>query len=234
MAHGERNFFTDRHLNLGRQVADAYERLEHTGRCIYDMEQMHGQSWSHYLDDRNADRPLLALWHEAVNTAVSVHALIGWHANIRGAPGFKDEDVYGLARHCGWSDTPNFVAWRALRHHLQHVLDRETVNLPMRQAYPYVHPRKVDGIERTYIGSNAFYDFNALPSPDVLRLFDQYVNGLYAALADWDRKERRKADQGGQQLLLDMEGLDKGPTIEGYWLDIARHQALMRDLERIG
>lgn len=234
MAQAERYFFTDRHLNVARQVDDAYDRLEHAGRCIYDMEQMQGQSWSHYLNDRNADRPLLALWHEAVNTAVSVHALIGWHANIRGAPGFKDEDVHDLAQRWGWSDTPDFLEWRALRHNLQHILERETVNLPMRQAYPYVKPHKSEGIERTYIGSTALYDFYALPSPEVLRRFDQYVNGLYAALADWATKERRKADQGGQQLLLDMPGLEIGPTIDGYWLDIARHHALMKDLEDLG
>lgn len=143
------------------------------------------------------DLVLLALWHAAVRSAVSVHALVGWKANIRGMRGWSDETARTIGQERGWEDSPDFMEWRSLRHHIEHVVKWETVSFPIRYALPMVDPAK--GVPKAYIGDGDEYNFKSVPDANAIKRFEQFLYGLGNAVDDWYRKAREKADEEAEE-----------------------------------
>ena len=145
------------------------------------------------------DLVLLALWHSAVRSAVSVYALVGWDANIRGMLGLSDESAREVGQERGWVNPPDYIEWRAYRHHFEHVVEFETVSFPMREALPKVNPHHRYGLDETYMGNGEEYGFRTLPDDNAVKRFEQFVYGLGHAIHDWYRQERQKADKEAEE-----------------------------------
>lgn len=182
---------TQRHLNLAREREVARERIEHARHCFVTLQEMLDQQPKLPVD---GDLVALALWHDAVNTAVSVYELIEWRDDtIRGSIGMSDGAANGFAHAQGWDDAPVFDEWRVERHHLAHVLRRKTISFPLRRTLPVAHPpgKNKGKLRHVYISD---FNFQELPDRDAIKRFDQFSNGLEKAVIDWHNRENAKAD----------------------------------------
>lgn len=175
--------YTQRHLNLSHQQTAALERLDYAVRCFNAMQEMRTIRSNRNLRALpDSDLTLQAMWHDAVNTAVSVYDLVGFDAEISGVFGLPDDLAQKFAQEKGWDDNPDFREWRAMRHHNSHVLRRETSSFPMRQTLPVVNPSERHRITKWYIADD---NFDELPDKDATKRFEQFVEGLFAAVRDW-------------------------------------------------
>ena len=183
--------YTQTHLNLAHEREAAFDRLKHVRYCFVTMQEMLDQP-SRLPDD--CDVVVLALWHDAVNTAVGVYELIKWQDDtIRGSIGIDEDTFQILARKHGWSTNPDFDEWRGLRHHQAHVLRRETVSFPFRRTLPVVNPpRERKDLSKIYIDD---YNFHDLPGDEAIKRFDQFSHGLAKAVNDWYDREVAEADE---------------------------------------
>ena len=187
--------YTQRHLNVQHTREYALEVQEHARRCFEVMKELMEKPGK-MVDIEDAGIALLALWHDAVNTSVSVYYLIGWDANLHRMWGVPDDVAWLFAQERGWPDAPDFGEWVAMRLHLTHILQRETTYFPLRETLPVAYPPKGSGWEKRYIHTS---NFQAIPDDATIKRFDQFLTGLVPAVFDWYTKAKAEADKEAEE-----------------------------------
>lgn len=183
--------YTQRHLNVEHTSAYALRVQEHARWCFEVMKELKNDP-TKLPAVEGGDISLLALWHDAVNTAVSVYYLVGWDADLHRIWGVPDDVSWLFAQEKGWQADPDFGQWVGMRLHLTHILQWESVDFPLREALPVAYPPRGSGWDKRYIHTS---NFDKIPDEGAIKRFDQFLSGLVQAIFDWRANARAEADK---------------------------------------
>lgn len=139
-----------------------------------------------------------SLWHDIVNSAGAVHAVIQWNDdNISGVYGLSADSERRVILEKGWDKDADFKGWRLMRHNNTHVLLHRVTNLGLRKTSAFVFKSKDAKMDEVFVPDDLLFD--SPPNDRDLSQIDQFIEGLDKAVRTWHNEKTAEANQEAEE-----------------------------------